>query len=69
MIRKRSWMSDVPGKTWTIRMPIRSSTAVPCVPEGFRAEFASELEWGKPGDKVLEWTPPDVRWFLGATRH
>jgi acetyl-CoA synthetase len=34
--------------------------------EGFWATFASELEWSRPWSKVLEWAPPDARWFVGG---
>ena len=34
--------------------------------EGFWARFAGELEWSRPWDKVCEWTPPTVKWFLGG---
>ena len=32
-------------------------------PEGFWARFAHELEWQRPFTKVLEWDPPNARWF------
>ena len=32
-------------------------------PETFWASFARELEWIKPFSKVLEWNPPDAKWF------
>ncbi len=32
-------------------------------PEAFWAGFARELEWIKPFSKVLEWNPPDAKWF------
>jgi acetyl-CoA synthetase len=35
-------------------------------PEGFWARFASELEWIRPWDTVLEWRPPHAKWFLGG---
>ncbi|HYU51362.1 MAG TPA: acetyl-coenzyme A synthetase N-terminal domain-containing protein, partial [Gemmatimonadaceae bacterium] len=35
-------------------------------PEKFWAEQARELEWIKPWDKVLEWTPPHAKWFTGG---
>ena len=35
-------------------------------PEGFWAKFAGELEWDRPWDTVLEWTPPTAKWFLGG---
>jgi acetyl-CoA synthetase len=35
-------------------------------PEGFWAGFAKELEWIKPWSKVLDWNPPDAKWFVGG---
>jgi acetyl-CoA synthetase len=35
-------------------------------PEGFWASFASELEWFKKWDKVLEWKAPHAKWFVGG---
>src|SRR5687767_8568567 len=35
-------------------------------PEAFWAEMAAELAWTRPWDRVLEWTPPHVRWFSGG---
>jgi len=35
-------------------------------PEAFWAEFASELTWFKPWDQVLDWQPPNARWFVGG---
>ena len=35
-------------------------------PEAFWAGFASELEWIQPWAKVLEWTPPHAKWFVGG---
>ena len=35
-------------------------------PEAFWASFAKELEWIEPWSKVLEWHPPDAKWFLGG---
>ena len=32
--------------------------------EGFWARMAGELEWMKPWSKVLEWEPPNARWFV-----
>jgi acetyl-CoA synthetase len=34
--------------------------------EAFWARFASELEWIRPWDKVLEWKSPDAKWFVGG---
>ena len=33
-------------------------------PEAFWAGFASELEWMQPWSKVLDWNPPDAKWFV-----
>ena len=35
-------------------------------PEGFWEAEARNLEWMKPWDRVLEWTPPHVKWFDGG---
>ena len=35
-------------------------------PEAYWAKMASELEWSKPWDRVMEWTPPHVKWFVGG---
>ena len=35
-------------------------------PERFWAEMAGSLEWSRPWDKVLEWTPPHAKWFIGG---
>jgi acetyl-CoA synthetase len=35
-------------------------------PEGFWAEQAKSLTWSKPWDKVLEWTEPHAKWFVGG---
>jgi acetyl-CoA synthetase len=35
-------------------------------PEAFWTAFAKELEWIKPWSKVLEWNPPDAKWFVGG---
>jgi len=37
-------------------------------PEGFWSEAAREhLHWFSPFSKVLEWTCPDAKWFVGGT--
>jgi acetyl-CoA synthetase len=36
-------------------------------PEAFWAEEADRLEWSRPWDTVMEWTPPLVKWFVGGT--
>ena len=35
-------------------------------PEAFWARFASELEWSRKWDKVLDWQPPHAKWFVGG---
>jgi acetyl-CoA synthetase len=35
-------------------------------PEAFWARFASELEWSRTWDKVLDWQPPHAKWFVGG---
>jgi acetyl-CoA synthetase len=35
-------------------------------PEAFWAGFARELEWSRPWTRVLEWTPPHAKWFVGG---
>ena len=35
-------------------------------PEAFWARFAGELEWSRRWDKVLEWEPPNAKWFVGG---
>jgi acetyl-CoA synthetase len=35
-------------------------------PEGFWGDFAQELDWFKPWERVLEWNPPDAQWFVGG---
>jgi len=35
-------------------------------PEKYWADWAKELHWFKPWNKVLEWKPPYAKWFLGG---
>jgi acetyl-CoA synthetase len=35
-------------------------------PEAFWARFASELEWSRRWDQVLDWQPPHAKWFVGG---
>mgnify|MGYP003340777333 CR=1 FL=1 len=35
-------------------------------PERFWAEEASRLAWFKPWQTVLDWQPPDAKWFVGG---
>ena len=36
-------------------------------PEAFWGEVAGMLRWSSPWSKVLDWQPPDARWFVDAT--
>ncbi|MBL8759072.1 MAG: AMP-binding protein, partial [Phycisphaerae bacterium] len=36
-------------------------------PESFWAEEARRLDWFTPFDRVLDWAPPDAKWFPGGT--
>jgi acetyl-CoA synthetase len=35
-------------------------------PERYWESWAEELDWFRKWDKVLEWTPPHAKWFLGG---
>ena len=35
-------------------------------PEAFWAGFASELDWIEPWRQVLDWKPPNAKWFVGG---
>jgi len=35
-------------------------------PESFWAEEARKLDWSRTWDKVLDWSPPFARWFVGG---
>jgi acetyl-CoA synthetase len=35
--------------------------------EGFWAEQAERLAWYRPWERVMDWTPPWVKWFVGGT--
>ena len=34
--------------------------------DAFWGGLANELHWFRPFDKVLEWSEPDARWFVGG---
>ena len=36
-------------------------------PAAFWEKFARELEWSREWDKVLQWDPPNAKWFVGGT--
>jgi acetyl-CoA synthetase len=35
-------------------------------PERFWATMAESLDWTRPWDRVMEWTPPHAKWFVGG---
>src|SRR5690242_795589 len=35
-------------------------------PEAFWAEQASQLDWFRKWDRVLDWKPPHAKWFAGG---
>ncbi len=35
-------------------------------PEGFWASWAEQLHWEQRWERVCEWNPPNVRWFVGG---
>ncbi len=35
-------------------------------PDGFWADIANELQWFHKWNRVLEWNPPDAKWFVGG---
>jgi acetyl-CoA synthetase len=35
-------------------------------PGGFWAEQAGLIDWDRPWDRVMEWSPPWVKWFVGG---
>jgi len=35
--------------------------------EGFWAEIAEEIDWFSKWESVVEWNPPEVKWFVGGT--
>ncbi len=34
--------------------------------EAYWAEWAGQLDWDQPWERVLEWTPPNAKWFIGG---
>jgi acetyl-CoA synthetase len=36
-------------------------------PQAFWAEQARQLDWIQPWDSLMDWTPPWVTWFAGAS--
>ena len=35
-------------------------------PDGFWADVAGGLRWSRPFDRVLDWSSPDAKWFVGG---
>jgi acetyl-CoA synthetase len=35
-------------------------------PDGFWSERAAQLRWMRPWDRVVDWTPPFAKWFVGG---
>ena len=36
-------------------------------PEAYWAKWAEDLEWSRHWDRVLDWQPPNAKWFVGGT--
>jgi len=58
-----------PPDTFTAQAHVRDITRYERArrdPEGYWADWAKQLEWSRPWDRVLEWKPPHAKWFLGG---
>ena len=58
-----------PPDTFTAQAHVRDITPYERArrdPEGYWADWAKQLEWSRPWDRVLEWKPPHAKWFLGG---
>ena len=58
-----------PPNTFTAHAHVRDITPYERAqqdPEGYWADWAKQLEWSRPWDRVLEWKPPHAKWFLGG---
>jgi len=58
-----------PPETFTAHAHVRDITPYERArrdPEGYWADWAKQLEWSRPWDRVLEWKPPHAKWFLGG---
>ncbi len=53
-------------KVWPIRRYQEFWQQAQADPEGFWAREARRLDWFKTWDKVLDWDPPEARWFVGG---
>jgi acetyl-CoA synthetase len=63
-----------PPPAFTARAHVQSMPAYDALvrratddPDAFWAEVASDVHWFQPWTRVLDWQPPDARWFVGAT--
>jgi acetyl-CoA synthetase len=54
--------ANVPGLAELDRLTAEAQAA----PEEFWARIAGELHWFAPWQRVLEWTPPFAKWFVGG---
>lgn len=70
-------MSDIPSKLYEesgkLKVTVRPGKVLEQMskdaledPESFWAEQARNLVWHKHWDRVLEWSPPFARWFVGG---
>ena len=58
-----------PPESFTAQAHVRDTTPHERArrdPEGYWADWAKQLEWSRPWDRVLEWKPPHAKWFLGG---
>src|SRR6266478_2826750 len=58
-----------PPDSFTAQAHVRDSTPYERArrdPEGYWADWAKQLEWSRPWDRVLEWKAPHAKWFLGG---
>jgi acetyl-CoA synthetase len=57
-----------PGETtyWPIRRYLETYDRSIRDPEGFWEEEARKLDWLRTWDKVLDWSPPFAKWFVGG---
>jgi acetyl-CoA synthetase len=59
--------TDIEGaKYWPVRRYMEIYERSLRDPEGFWAQEARRLEWFRTWDKVLDWSPPFARWFVGG---
>src|SRR6266446_3408658 len=58
-----------PPDSFTAQAHVRDSTPYERArrdPEGYWADWAKQLEWSRPWDRVLDWKPPHAKWFVGG---